>query len=127
MKQGATNSEMSGASLTSANVVAFPAQRLPELVRFDRRELSSILGVYGRQVAMGEWRDYALDFGRERAVFSILRRTGEAPIYRIEKDPKRAARQGAYAVLGQDGRVLKRGADLERVLKVLEKPARIVG
>lgn len=110
----------------SATVVPFAAPRVPELVRFDRHELSQILRVYGREVATGEWRDYAIDFGKERAVFAILRRTGEAPLYRIEKDPRRAEKQGAYAVIAQGGRVLKRGHDLERVLKVLEKPARVV-
>ncbi|OYU48064.1 MAG: hypothetical protein CFE31_13785 [Rhizobiales bacterium PAR1] len=115
------------AATTTANVVPFSGARPPELVRFDRHELSIILRVYGRQVASGEWRDYAIDFGRERAVFAILRRTGEAPIYRVEKDPKRAEKQGAYAVIAQDGRVLKRGHDLDRVVRVLEKPAKVVG
>jgi hypothetical protein len=110
----------------SADVLPF-APRLPELVRFDRHELSIILRVYGRHVASGEWRDYAIDFGRERAVFAILRRTGEAPLYRVEKDPKRSEKQGAYAVIAQDGRILKRGHDLDRVVKVLEKPAKVVG
>lgn len=109
-----------------AAILPFSHARPPELVRFDRRELSLILRVYGRQVATGEWRDYAIDFGRERAVFAILRRAGEAPLYRIEKDPGRASRQGAYAVIAQGGLVLKRGADLERVLRVLEKPVKVV-
>jgi len=111
----------------TADVVIFAAPRVPEPVRFDRHELSIILRVYGRQVASGEWRDYAIDFGRERAVFAILRRAGETPLYRIEKDPKRAEKQGAYAVIAQDGRVLKRGHDLARVVLVLEKPAKVVG
>lgn len=100
---------------------------VPEDVRFNRHELGAILSVYGRQVATGEWRDYAIHFSRERAVFAILRRTGEAPLYRIEKDPKRAEKQGAYAVIAQGGRVLKRGHELARVLMVLEKPAKVVG
>ncbi|MCZ8184198.1 MAG: DUF2794 domain-containing protein [Beijerinckiaceae bacterium] len=112
---------------SDATVVPFTPPRLPETVRFDRKELSAILMVYGRNVAAGEWRDYAIMFGRERAVFAILRRTGETPLYRIEKDPKRAEKQGAYCVVAQDGRILKRGHDLERVLRVLEKPARLVG
>ncbi|MCA0406902.1 MAG: DUF2794 domain-containing protein [Proteobacteria bacterium] len=100
---------------------------VPEDVRFNRHELAAILSVYGRQVATGEWRDYAIHFSRERAVFAILRRAGETPLYRIEKDPKRAEKQGAYAVIAQGGRVLKRGHELSRVLMVLEKPAKIVG
>lgn len=113
-------------AIQSAKVLPFAPARIPETVRFDRRELSVILRVYGRQVATGEWRDYAILFTREKAVFAILRRTGESPLYRVEKDPKRAAKQGAYAVTAQDGRVLKRGHDLERVLGVLEKPVRAV-
>jgi hypothetical protein len=103
-----------------AVVVPFVAQRSPEQVRFDRHELSLILRVYGREVAAGEWRDYAIDFGKERAIFAILRRTGEAPLFRIEKDPKRAEKQGAYAVIAQGGRVLKRGHDLDRVLRIFD-------
>ena len=77
-------------------------------------------------VAEGEWRDYALDFRRDKAVFSIYRRSSEVPLYRIEKDPKLARRQGAYAVVAATGLVMKRGSDLARVLGVLEKPLRAV-
>jgi hypothetical protein len=110
----------------SAVVIPLAMRRTPEDVRFDRRELGEILNVYGRHVASGEWRDYAIVFGRERAVFAILRHAGETPLYRIEKDPSRAGKQGAYAVIAQGGMVLKRGADLARVLKVLDKPKRVV-
>ncbi|MEO1104049.1 MAG: DUF2794 domain-containing protein, partial [Pseudomonadota bacterium] len=75
----------------------------------------------GRMVAAGEWRDYALDHGREQAVFSIYRRMGEVPMYRVVKTPKLARRQGAYAVVSAQGLVLKRGHDLEQVLKVFDK------
>lgn len=110
------------------NAQVVPMRRAPiEDVRFNRHELAAILSVYGRQVATGEWRDYAIHFGRERAVFAILRRAGESPLYRIEKDPKRAEKQGAYAVIAQGGRVLKRGHELHRVLMVLEKPAKVIG
>jgi len=90
-------------------------------VVFDRRELSTILAVYGRKVAAGEWRDYALDFGRETAVFSVHRRASEWPLYRIEKNPKNARRQGAYSVITATGLILKRGHDLAQVLEVFEK------
>ncbi len=119
----ATDQKLSG----SAVIIPLATRRVAEDVRFDRRELGEILNVYGRHVATGEWRDYAIDFGRDRAVFSILRHTGETPLYRIEKDPKRAAKQGAYAVIAQGGMVLKRGSDLARVLKVLDKPTRVIG
>lgn len=89
-------------------------------VTFHRTELSAILDIYGRMVAAGEWRDYSIDFLPERAVFSVFRRATEHPLYRIEKDPARAQKQGLYAVIAQDGRVLKRGPDLRRVLKVFE-------
>ncbi|MGD9785505.1 MAG: DUF2794 domain-containing protein [Hyphomicrobiaceae bacterium] len=93
---------------------------------FDRRELSEIFRIYGRMVAAGEWRDYALDMGRDRAVFSVFRRASECPLYRIEKVPRLARRQGAYAVVSATGLVLKRGPDLRRVLAVLDKSLSVV-
>ena len=98
-----------------------PDRPTPERVAFDRRELSAILTVYGRFVAAGEWRDYGIDMLREVAVFSIFRRAAEHPIYRIEKRPKMALKQGQYSVVGMDGRILKRGSDLRQVLRVLER------
>ena len=95
-------------------------------VCFDRYELNTILNVYGRQVAAGEWRDYALDMEKDRAVFSIFRRTSEMPIYRIEKNPKLARRQGAYSVISASGQILKRGMELRRVLSVFDKHLRLV-
>jgi hypothetical protein len=95
-------------------------------VVFDRKELRELFELYGRKVAEGEWRDYALDFLRDRAVFSVFRRTAEFPLYRIEKNPRLARRQGAYAVIAPNGLVLKRGPDLGRVLRVLDKPVRLV-
>lgn len=93
----------------------------PEAVTFDRRELMHILGLYGRMVSAGEWRDYAMSFLPEVAVFSVFRRTTEHPLYRIEKRPRLRQRQGIYAVVGMDGRILKRGHDLRSVLRVLER------
>jgi hypothetical protein len=90
-------------------------------VSFDRRELNRILNIYGRMVAAGEWRDYAIDFGEESATFSIYRRTSEMPLYRIEKRPKLRARQGQYAVIAVAGHVLKRGHELETVLRVFDR------
>ncbi|MGY6570629.1 MAG: DUF2794 domain-containing protein [Salinarimonas sp.] len=95
-------------------------------ISFNRDELREILNVYGRKVAAGEWRDYAIDFTRDKAVFSVFRRTTETPLYRIEKDPKAARRQGAYSVVAGTGRVMKRGHELARVLGVLEKELRLV-
>lgn len=94
---------------------------MPETVSFDRRELTTILSVYGRMVACGEWRDYGISSLRDLAVFSVFRRTAEHPLYRIEKRPKLRARQGIYAVVGMDGQILRRGHDLAAVLKVLER------
>jgi hypothetical protein len=91
------------------------------VVSFNRRELDTILRLYGRMVADGEWRDYALDLLTDRAVFSVFRRSSEMPLFRIEKDPKLARRQGAYSVVATGGMILKRGHDLAQVLKVLEK------
>ena len=91
-------------------------------VTFNRRELYRILDLYGRMVAAGEWRDYAIDFLKDRAVFSVFRRTSEVPLYRIEKNPKLAQKQGAYSVISATGLIMRRGPELDRVLRVLEKP-----
>lgn len=90
-------------------------------VAFDRHELGLILGLYGRMVSAGEWRDYAMSFNKDVAVFSVFRHTGEHPLYQIEKRPRLRARQGQYAVIGLDGRVLKRGHELAVVLRVLKR------
>jgi hypothetical protein len=95
-------------------------------IAFNREELSQILNVYGRKVASGEWRDYAIDTLREKAVFSVFRRATEVPLYRIEKAPKLARRQGAYSVIAATGLILKRGHDLARVLRALDKGLRLV-
>ena len=89
-------------------------------ISFSRQELSQILNVYGRKVATGEWRDYAIDTLKEKAVFSVFRRSSEVPLYRIEKAPKLGRRQGAYSVIAATGLILKRGHDLSRVLLALE-------
>lgn len=107
-------------------VFPFPGQPAPAAVTFDRRELLEILKLYGRMVAQGEWRDYAIDHLRDRAVFSVFRRSSEAPLYRIEKNPKLTNRQGAYSVVAQGGMILKRGHDLSRVIAVLEPKPRLV-
>ena len=91
-------------------------------VSFDRRELDTILRVYGRKVAEGEWRDYAIDHLIDRAVFSIFRRASEMPMYRVEKVPAAARKQGAYRVVAPTGLILKRGHDLTKVLGVLDRP-----
>jgi hypothetical protein len=95
-------------------------------ITFDRQELSAILAVYGRKVAAGEWRDYSIDIGRDKAVFSVFRRYSECPLYRIEKNTKLARKQGAYSVVAPTGLILKRGHDLARVLNVLEDRVRLV-
>lgn len=98
-------------------------------VFFERLELDRLFGFYGRMVAAGEWRDYALDALPDRALFSVYRRTSEAPLYQIEKRPAASAqRQGPYAVRAVDGRVLRRGHDLAWVIAVLEpKRLRLIG
>ena len=90
-------------------------------VAFHRTELSIIMGLYGRMVAAGEWRDYGISCLSDVAVFSIFRRTAETPLYRVEKRPKLKNRQGLYALIGMDGQVLKRGHDLKAVLRGLER------
>jgi hypothetical protein len=100
------------------------AANVPNRVTFNRIELNRILNLYGRMVADGEWRDYSIDFLRDRAVFSVFRRASEVPLYRIEKDPRLARKQGMYSVISSTGLILRRGHELERVLLVLApKPA----
>jgi hypothetical protein len=113
------------ASPERGNVVPFFRQP-DQTVSFDRRELTTILDVYGRHVAAGEWRDYALDFTKEKAVFAVFKRTGELPLYRIEKNPKLSSKQGAYSIVAGTGLVMKRGPDLSKVLRIFEKPVRLV-
>ncbi|MFD1254796.1 DUF2794 domain-containing protein [Devosia equisanguinis] len=104
------------------------AQRpVQPVVAFDRRELMQILSVYGRKVGAGEWRDYAMDFLRDRALFSIYARVSERPLFVIEKNPKLRAKQGQYMVTNQQGRILKRGQDLAQVLRVLDPDLIVVG
>ncbi len=118
--------------MSDLDPIAFPGGRgrsgrpqAPSRVTFERRELDRILNLYGRKVAAGEWRDYAIQFLKDRAVFAVFRRAAEMPLYRIVKDPALTRRQGAFAVVAASGRVLKRGHDLERVLRTLE-PLRVV-
>src|ERR1700757_1413215 len=93
---------------------------------FSRRELDRLLRLYGRKVAAGEWRDYAIDFLKDRAVFSVFRRASEVPIYRIEKNTKRARPQGAYSVISATGHIVRRGQELDRVLGALDPSLRVV-
>lgn len=95
-------------------------------VMFHRRELDAILRIYGRMVGEGEWKDYAIDQLKDRAVFSVFKRSGEMPLYRIEKNPKLAAKQGAFSVTNTHGMILKRGHDLQQVLKVFDKVLKLV-
>jgi hypothetical protein len=98
----------------------------PLPVTFHRRELDAILWIYGRMVGDGEWKDYAIDHMKDRAVFSVFKRSGELPLYTIEKNPKLAAKQGAFSVINTHGKVLKRGHELQQVLKVFDKVLKLV-
>ena len=111
-------SQFTGSSSPARNPGA-PVNLLNQ-VTFNRRELNRILDLYGRMVAAGEWRDYAIDFLKDRAVFSIFRRASEVPIYRIEKDPRLARKQGAYSVITATGLIMRRGPELDRVLRVFD-------
>lgn len=95
------------------------ASRAPS-VFFDRPELNALLRLYGRMVAAGEWRDYAIGGAEDAAVFAVFRRASEAPLYRIEKRPALARRQGAWSVVGPGGLIVRRGHELDQVLKVFD-------
>lgn len=100
-----------------------PSYAAPRQARvfFERRELERLLSLYGRMVAAGEWRDYAMDGLADAAVFSVFKRSSEQPLYRIEKRPALARRQGAWAIIGQGDMVLRRGHELEQVLRFFDK------
>jgi hypothetical protein len=119
---------LSGAARAAAqpSFTSCGASSITLQVTFDRRELGRIFGLYGRKVAEGEWRDYAIDFLKDRAVFSIFRRSSEIPIYRIEKNPRLAQRQGAYSVVSATGLILRRGHELDRVLRAIDRSIRLV-
>lgn len=108
-----------GLNGSGANVIAFPSVRAQ--VGFDRLELQRILDLYGRMVAAGEWRDYAMDFGNDSASFCAFRRAAERPQARIEKRPSLRQKQGMWTVFGEAGQVLKRGHELAGVLFPLER------
>ena len=106
----------------SAVITPFPVSaRLPSQVGFDRDELTRILDLYGRMVAAGHWRDYAMDMGKDAAVFSAYRRATERPEFRIEKRPALRNRQGQWALIGEHGVVLKRGHELGPILAPVER------
>lgn len=105
----------------SLNPAAFQRSQKRQDVSFNRAELNAILTTYGRGVASGQWRDYAIDHMKEAAIFSIFRRTSEMPLYRIEKRPKLARKQGAYSIVTPTGLILKRGHEIAQVLGVLNK------
>ena len=104
----------------------YRADRDPLPITFHRRELDAILRIYGRMVGDGEWRDYAIDHTKEKAIFSVFKRSGEMPLFRIEKNPKLAAKQGAFSVVATDGKILKRGHELPQVLKMFDKALKLV-
>ncbi|WP_429912949.1 DUF2794 domain-containing protein [Glycocaulis sp.] len=97
------------------------AQASSPKVMFDRRELDTILRVYGMMVAAGEWRDYAIDGLKDRAEFSVFRHAAEFPLYRIVKTPADARKQGAWKIVSATGVILKRGHELHLVLKLFDK------
>ncbi|MGC4024368.1 MAG: DUF2794 domain-containing protein [Mesorhizobium sp.] len=113
----------------SAILIPFPGtkqQKMLHPVSFERRELETILRLYGRMVAANEWRDYAIDHTPDRAVFSVFRRASETPLFQIVKNPALARKQGAFAVFTGTGQVLKRGQELARVLGVFDKKLRLI-
>lgn len=124
MSESADEERFGGRSHFGARVAGTTTS--PPEVRFNRREIDAILKVYGRKVAAGEWRDYAIDHRRDEAVFSVFRRASEVPLFRIVKQPKLARKQGAYSVLSAGGYILKRGHDLHQVLFALDKGPRLV-
>ena len=118
--------EPSGGQAVVFALAARTQPNSPPPISFDRGELNEILKVYGRKVADGEWRDYAIDHTRERAVFSMFRRASETPLYQIVKQPKLARKQGVYSLVAATGQILRRGHDLANVLRVIDRKLRLV-
>lgn len=114
--------------MPGSNVVPIAPQKqekAPEVISFDRREIDALIQLYSYHVGTGEWRDYAIDMLKDRAVFSIFKRASEVPLYTIEKQPKLARKQGAWSVINANGLILKRGHELRTVLKVLQKKPKL--
>lgn len=105
----------------SGQIVAFPGRTIAGQVGFERAELQRILDLYGRMVAAGEWRDYAMDFDKNAATFAAFRRAAERPQARVEKRPALRSKQGMWTLFGEHGQVLKRGHDLANVLAPMER------
>ena len=125
LRRGESRSAESSSSVV-VDLKEYKQSKDPAPVTFHRRELDAILWIYGRMVGEGEWRDYAIDHLKDRAVFSVFKRSGEMPLFRIEKNPKLAAKQGAYSVTNIHGVILKRGHELQQVLKVFNKALKLV-
>lgn len=107
--------------LTGSNVSSFPQRGNASQVGFERREMERILSLYGRMVAAGHWKDYAMDMRRDVAIFAAFRRAAERPQMRIEKRPADRNRQGMWSLHGEQGQVLKRGHDLAGILAPVER------
>ena len=115
---------MDGETTTHISILPWPSGAPtsdPARVVFDRKELALLLSVYGRKVAAGEWRDYALQFGKDAAVFCAYRRAADYPSARLEKRPALRNKQGMWVLYGEAGQILKRGHELPGVLAVLER------
>jgi uncharacterized protein DUF2794 len=122
-------SQVKLSGVKSSQAYASPGTASPisaSQVTFDRAELNRLFGLYGRKVAAGEWRDYAIDFLKDRAVFSVFRRASEMPLYRIEKNPRLARRQGTYSLISATGLIIRRGQELDRVLRAIDKSLSVV-
>lgn len=107
--------------VTGSNVSGFPQRGGRSQVGFERPEIERILGLYGRMVAAGHWKDYAMDMRRDVAIFAAFRRASERPQIRIEKRPADRNRQGMWSLHGEQGQVLKRGHDLAGILAPVER------
>lgn len=118
--------------MKNSNVITLPShsasqtKKSSDVVSFNRFDLDALLQCYSKRVGTGEWRDYAIDMLKDRAVFSIFKRSSEVPLYTVEKQPKLQKRQGQWSVINANGLVLKRGHDLKQVLKILDQKPKLV-
>jgi hypothetical protein len=126
MREGEDIERFGGGAISIGHAARNPKPPIALPVTFTRPELSEILKLYGRKVASGEWRDYAIDLLSDQAVFSIYRRASEVPMFRVVKRPELARKQGAFSVIAATGLIMKRGHDLAKVLRVLDKGLSLV-
>ena len=90
-------------------------------VFFSKKELSSILNLYSKQVSIGFWKDYALDSQVENATFSVYKHSHDKPMYRIIKNSQKGFRNKPNFYIKKDEKIISKSIDLYIILSKFEK------